>query len=192
MPGPALPLAVAGIEALGGIAASAWNVREARRNRAFQERMSSTAWQREVADMKKAGINPMVKFGSGASTPAGDRAQVENPVRGAASTALQVRLMKAQAANLESQTNLNVQQRDIMHQRLQHWLPEDWNLAQDKANAEIEMMTSSARAAKAKALLDEAARTGALNQQELEELIGQAGPWVRAFLNLIRGFRRPQ
>lgn len=47
---------------------------------AYQERMSSSAYQRAVADMKKAGLNPAVMFANGAgdaaSTPSGGIAQV--------------------------------------------------------------------------------------------------------------------
>lgn len=44
-----------------------WSSAEAQKQRDYDERMASTAYQRVIADMKKAGINPIMAFQNGLS-----------------------------------------------------------------------------------------------------------------------------
>ena len=61
-----------GLDYMGAKQEQRWAKQASRVQMDFQERMSNTAYQRAMADMRKAGINPiMVSKLGGASTPTG-------------------------------------------------------------------------------------------------------------------------
>ena len=51
-----------------------FNAQQAQLNRDFQQMMSSSAHQRQVTDLRKAGLNPILSVNSGAATPSGSAA----------------------------------------------------------------------------------------------------------------------
>lgn len=113
------PLIGAGISALGslfgGSSANSARAEEARRQRRWEERMSSTAHQREVADLKAAGLNPYISAtkGSGASTPSASVPNVQDTITPAINAGLSALTARAQAMKTMAETNqINIESKD--------------------------------------------------------------------------------
>ncbi len=110
--GAAISGIAAGLGAASGqSAANSRNWQIAKKQMEFQERMSNTAVQRRMEDMRLAGINPLLAGKWEASSPAGAQATMQNALGQGISSAMQamqlrtaIKKANADVANTEANT----------------------------------------------------------------------------------------
>lgn len=137
--------------AIGGIASTILGNNsakdEAQKNREWQEQMSNTSISRRMADLRNAGLNPLLAVdnaSSGASTPAGSQAQIErfNPEWLTALSSAKV--ANAQARQIDEQTKAIKQENSI------------FDVKADKLRTEAELQRQNILNAKTIRALNEA------------------------------------
>lgn len=196
MPAWVAPVVAGVASTLGSLWGSNKNLKIAREQMRFQERMSSTSAQRAVEDYRKAGLNPALAYDRPASTPGGASTTIGDPVGPGLSSAQSVARMKQElriaaeqsqadlqlkkaneekarteaATSIETAENLRAQRRAIDQDITFKAIQQPWDLRYSAADA----------------LLRELAIPSARNDARLSERLGEWRPAIGDILNSAR------
>lgn len=173
--GMAAGLATGAAGLAGNVVSSIMSRQSQARQNAFTQMMSSTAHQREVADLRAAGLNPILSANSGASTPSSAGMEIPNfgsTMQGAVSTALQSRDIEIRKQLAQFQKNQYVVEQQKMQEQMR------------LLGVQIESEISNARTKKAEADIKTVIADFIKKHPDLTNWINTLGPILQPLTNL--------
>lgn len=162
-----------------------------KRNFDFQERMSNTQYQRAMADMEQAGLNPMLvsKLG-GSSVPSGSSASFSSAdflssARQAKRLDAEVELLEQQKKTSRSEEYKNTMQGDLNNNMRDKVISETAN-----AVAQREVIVNSAKNLHLTNKTGEAKLIGILNEADIDSTkAGEVLRWINRVSEALQGAR---